>query len=348
MAWADKFRIEYSDNTSETINLRDHYEKEYLPIRLEDEDCLLIGNSYNDGTGGISGQGWGYYFQQNTGCDGVIIAQNGGDFAAVGNSNADYPGETYAGALTLKAASMTQAEKDRIQFIIVCGGYNDGSTGRNPGGYPDTLAGINDFCAVAKNNFVNARIFIIPVTANAGLTSDMRNACATAWNVGAIRNGCATCAYSIAWFYGDTALTAGDNIHLNDDGYKRLAHYVEAVIYGWDGVIYFAATALTAGADTTLLDIRSSIDGNQLVNLHGKVRGVYDSFNDVLFTLPQEFRPPYTLYTNCWYFGTSPNRAIIPLEISAGGDVRMRVDSSITLEAGEVTIYIDATYPRNW
>ena len=347
MAYADKFRIEYSDNTSDTVYLLDHYSYEKAMNVMTGVKCLLIGNSYNDGIGGIAGQGWGFYFTQNTGCDSVIIAQNGGDFAAVGNANADYPNYTYADVIDDVAGGMTVSDRNLYRYIIVAGGYNDGSTVQNPGGYDDTVAGINSFCAKAKNYFPNARIMIIPVTANAGMNGTFRQGCPAGWNAGAVRNGCYTCDSSIGWFYGRSDLTAGDNMHLNDAGYKRLAQYIEALIYGWQGNVYWPAESVTQGANTTSVSIREQIDNNSLVQIHGSCTGTYTSFDDVLFNIKEQYRPMATLYTVGWFFGTSPNRGIIPIEVRTNGDVRMRADSSVTL-SGTITVYLNISYIRNW
>lgn len=185
--------------------------------------CLLIGDSYNNGNGGISGQGWGYYFQQFTGCDATIVHQNGGGFAIAGNSNATYPNKTYA-----QCVSEINGEYD---IVIAQSGWNDAGQATES----QITTAVSSFVTAARAKWQNAKIYVISTNNGTDTTYTKANKLKAISNA-ALENDVVSSLYSPYWLIGKN-VAATDGIHLNDDGYQLLAHYIIDYVSGWDGVI---------------------------------------------------------------------------------------------------------------
>lgn len=203
----------------------------FNPNDLSTKKMLLIGDSYNNGNGGITGRGWGYYVQQFTGATCDVVHQNGGGFAVNGNANASYPGVKYDGVIAALSAS---ADYD---IIIAQGGWNDASDGMNPGGAADVASGVSDFVTAAKAKYPDAQIICLAcyndtypsAAGQVRLLSIPRTASSL---------GVKTCTDSYLWMQ-NSGLNSADNIHLTDTGYQLLAHYIVAFLSGWDGGVVF-------------------------------------------------------------------------------------------------------------
>ena len=207
------------------------------PFELSTKKMLLIGDSYNNGNGGISGRGWGYYVQQFTGATCDIVHQNGGGFAVNGNSNASYPGVKYDGVI----AAMTA---DSYDIIIAQGGWNDGSDNLNPGGAADTAQGVTDFVAAAKAKYPDAQIIVLGTYNDTyPLTRQMVRILTIART--AAQLGVKTCSDSVYWMQ-NSGLNSLDNIHLTDTGYQTLAKYIISFMLGWDGGVVFSKNITNA------------------------------------------------------------------------------------------------------
>lgn len=89
-------------------------------VDLTNVGAILIGNDYAFGDG-QSGNGWVDSFYQQTGCMGYAIRQQGGDFAAKGNSSSTYPNKNYAECLT--------------EFMSTSGSQNKTVSKEGPRGY---------------------------------------------------------------------------------------------------------------------------------------------------------------------------------------------------------------------
>lgn len=184
---------------------------------------LLIGDSYNNGNGGISGQGWGYYFQQFTGCEATIVHQNGGGFAIVGNTNATYPNKTYA-----QCVSEISGE---YNIVIAQSGWNDAGQATES----QITTAVSSFVTAAREKWQNAKIYVISTNNGTDTTYTKANKLKAISNA-ALENDVVSSLYSPYWLIGKN-VTSTDGIHLNDDGYQLLAHYIVDYVSGWDGVI---------------------------------------------------------------------------------------------------------------
>lgn len=230
-----------------TYNIKDTVARANMAPGFKDVKMLLMGNSYMRGVGGTVGKGWGYYFTQLTGCDSTIIQQSGGDFVATGNANADYPSKNYIQVIDTFAPTLTEAERASYQYIVVGGGYNDHQANT------DSLTwNIEIFITKCRTYFPNAVIWIIPLWCDRAMETAAEYSNFATWNTAAAINGCGSCALTFSWFYGQSDYGAGDNIHLNDDGYQRCAKLIHAVLLGWDGnYIPKVGTGWTIGTNVT-------------------------------------------------------------------------------------------------
>lgn len=194
-----------------------------LSAGLSSKKILLIGDSYNNGVGGTSGRGWGYYFQQFTGCDATIVHQNGGGFAIAGNSNATYPNKTFS-----QCVEQITGEFD---IIIAQSGWNDAGQATEASIQTNVAA----FLTAAKTKWKNAKIYVIPTNNGTDTTYKKANKLKAIANA-ALENNTISSIYSAYWLIGKN-VAATDGIHLTDAGYKLLAHYIVDYVLGWDGVI---------------------------------------------------------------------------------------------------------------
>lgn len=253
--------------------------------------CLLIGNSYAAGTGGTSGRGWPYYFEQATGADCEIIHQNGGDFVAAGNQNASYPGVTASAALTAYAATLTTAQKSAFKYVIYGGGYNDHN-------YVSSVrSAVTAFVSAARTAFPNAKVIIIPMYPGAKVSSSDLYIYGQYIAAGALDAGAVTTFNAFTWLYG-RGFTNSDNTHPTDSGYQILGRYAAALVQGWDGIYepVFGA-GVEYESDVSSVGFRYT-RGRETVSFTGALR-IAESVGSVprkLATLPDLFLPYTSTY----------------------------------------------------
>ena len=317
----------------------------HTPLKpLKDSTFLLVGNSYMRGTGGTIGKGWGYYFQQNTGANCYIIKQPGGDFVATANSNADYPSKTYLQALTTWFGTKTTGELNAIDYVVFGGGYNDHTSDKDA-----VIAQITSVVSLIRTKCPKAKIWIIPCWCNAPINlMDEYHGTFEAWTQGAALNGCASNSNTFGWFYGEDGLAAGDDIHLNDSGYKRLARYIEALFCGWDGVVIpRAGNSFTLGSNVTVnssSSFRYWRDGG-MVHMSGAF-DVAEGFANgkTLGTIgDKRFWPRTAKYGVGYAYGSSV-KTVIPFVVSSSGVIQVRLDNCTDYQA-VCTFYINFSYP---
>lgn len=265
---------------------------------LRNEKCLLMGNSYAYGTGGVAGQGWCYYFEQITGCDADVIHQNGGDFIAVGNSNASYAGLTAYGALASFANSKTEAQRAQYKYVIYGGGYND------HGASPATLAtAVQQFANYAKQMFPNAKVVIVPLFSGAPVTASKYIYYGEAICSGALTAGTQTTVNSFTWLYG-RGYTNEDTIHPTDGGYKILGRYMASFVNGWDGIYEpIFGSGAEYEADVTSNHFRYTRDRNS-VSFSGSltITGEVGTVPRKLVGMPDIYLPAYNVYFPVFLF----------------------------------------------
>lgn len=315
--------------------------------------CLLIGNSYARGTGGTIGKGWPYYFQELTSCDATIIQQAGGDFGALGNANADYPGANYAGALQQFSQGLTQDQRDAYRFIVFGGGFNDTSSTANPGGVDAAQAGLNEVAALIRERFPRARVVLVPMYSEQQANAPAIMQVYAMFARTAAMHGWMTTTHSWLWFTGQTDYAAGDGIHLNDSGYRRAGRFAAAVVMGWDG-IYSNAFSITTEVGVSGTVRGRVVGGDVVMRMQINVaNSVYNSENKhvKIMSINRPYATPgVTIYLPCMYFNTSDNtiRAAGFLEFRGSGDVYTVNLSQVAPEVGgsDTTIYFFGQYPN--
>lgn len=310
---------------------------------LQDCKCLLIGNSWARGSGGVVGKGWPYYFQQYSGCDAYIIQQAGGDFCDVGNSNADYPGKTYVQLMTDVLPGII-TDPENYQYIIVGGCLNDMAYGNNV-----VRNAISSFVTYAKNLFPNAQIWIVPLLPGVPADLTLMNT-QDAWNAGAENVGVSTCVHTYGWFYGLPSLHYNNStaeMHLNDDGYKLCGAYMAALVNGWDGQknvrnhvgwsgnsdCTYSRVNYTRTGLFTYLNLQFTISGSNLAS------GIQIGAIDPQYVPAEPILIPAVRWTS-----SAGTRALDAVAVGSDGSLIYRtlgtdVDSSRTY-----TIYINSTF----
>lgn len=215
--------------------------------------CLLIGDSYNRGTGGTVGRGWGYYFQQSTACDATIWQNAGGGFVTTGGPTSDFTGMNFLQILQQEVPKMSADEKQKIKLVIFAGGYNDGKS--DTYNESSLVTQITNCVSYIKENLPNARIAIIPLWNEDPLDVTEHILCYQVMNYTAQRLGVYTSTSSMFWFIGYNNYGAGDGVHLNDAGYERCGNLIASCIYGFNGSY---STPLNGSASGSL-DLASGV-----------------------------------------------------------------------------------------
>ena len=205
--------------------------KAFKPAELSSKKMLLIGDSYNNGNGGISGRGWGYYVASFTGADCTIIHQNGGGFAVKGNENASYPNKTYA---ELVSDLNPNANYD---LIVAQGGWNDASLTKNLDGATGVEQGVSGFISAIQLKYPNAEVVCLACY-NDTYPLNKQQVRLLAIPRTASKLGVKTCFSSYLWLQ-NSGYNSSDDIHLVDAGYQQLANCIIAYLRGWSGDITF-------------------------------------------------------------------------------------------------------------
>lgn len=306
---------------------------------------IIIGDSYASGTGSESGIGWAGYFTQYSHIDLVAHAyQNAGGFAALGNNNADYPGKNYADALSEIADGMTANERNSVALVLFQSGWNDCSTGNNPGGDSAVLTGLQNAVNLVRNRFANALPVIIPTwnethistgTQYNILYSILGNAGRRVYAVSTIN--------SITWFYGESSFAYGDGIHLNQNGYQHLAIYIYSFLCGWDGLSVSTSQSATneGGVSGTLYCIRL---GNT-ATVKGSLTVANFSFGTTFATIPPTCRPSTAVYLPVMVYGGT--RHIAMAQIDSAGSFNLRDLGQSMASTSNIPIYVNLTYEIN-
>lgn len=316
-------------------------------------DVVLIGDSYSAGTGSNDGNGWPYYFKNLTGCNEVGHAyQNGGGFAAVGNENATYPGLKFHECITEIANDMSAAARDSVKLVIMQSGWNDASTNRNPDGSAAVVTGLEQALSKCASLFKNALAVIIPTWSTGKLNSGTASA-AVVWNIivnnlgGASYYGrCISCVETTSWFYGDAnSFDAGDGIHYNAAGYRRMANYIFAVTKGWSGRKVISSRSVTNVSGVTGTLYVTAIANE--INIHGSVTVASLPTNTwtELGTLPAAAIPTATKYMmGVIAYGGSGSRAPLELRLAADGGIGVHDLGALGSTKTNIPVYVDVTY----
>lgn len=200
---------------------------------------LFIGDSYALGAGDSTPAkftGWAALLAGIMGTvnNSVTIAAGGCGFCNPGE-----PGKTFLGLLKTFTGN-----KNNISAIVVCGGYND-----NGYSFEALKQAVLEFCAYAKDNYPNAKIYV-GMIANAGGFDNGNIRLALANNV---LPAYAKCAVNGAIYLTgveqvlkDYSLMSNDNIHPNQNGYNAIAGAIfSAISSGFSALSGFTAAEYT-------------------------------------------------------------------------------------------------------
>ena len=147
--------------------------------------------------------------------------------------------ERFINLLQNVANNLSQAEKDKITDIIVCGGANDSaySTASEIETY------VNDFMSYASTTFQNAVVYVgcIGYTMNIDNKYNMQNVIESYKSVvkygGVYLNGVENAIHNYSYFLNNGAWLLSDQVHPNQDGSTRIGIAVyDAYKYGYAGV----------------------------------------------------------------------------------------------------------------
>lgn len=270
---------------------------------LSDKNFILLGDSYNDGEGGIIGRGWGHYFAEfNKLKKYKSIQQRAGGYFAKGSQNADYPNKKFWECIEIYANTLTDNERLDVDYIVVGGGYNDARDDVYDA--DGIIDGVTKFKQKCDEYFPNAKIWEIPLFNAGKITHWERIKGFDAVLFACQQNGIACTKNSISWLMGRSKYMASDEIHLSDDGYRLVAKYMTAVINGWNGEFSFSTNAdLSLGRGISIPDRLYCMRDGDMCVLQGSVKNVHLLDGDVLFTIPPECQPKKRLTISAYGTG---------------------------------------------
>ena len=309
--------------------------KKLVNKSLTDSNCVAIGDSYARGTGGVVGRGVFYYlapfFKTFT-----SRANGGAGYVTPGNTGSgDFNGKTFPQALSDLADSMRDVDRAAVSYVICTGGLNDS-------GKSDTEIknGVENFIAIAHTNFPNAAIFCFTPWCDSVFSAARYYNALSRVEFYASARGAAINSTIKYWFIGRAEYGAGDNIHLNEDGYAILANRYAAIITGnvddigtvmGDGDVTGDATA----------SYRSVTIG-KTAYLTGNFIATYNNAdNPTLLTLSANKRPQKTFYIPVVAYGADTQ--VVVAEFNSTGRLRIMPAFARKL-TGEYTIYINHSW----
>lgn len=319
--------------------------KAYANIgNLRGKKVLCIGDSWADGTGSDATVGWPTYFANITGCTLYQIVQNGGGFAAVGNTNADYPSMNYANALEAYATAQDENVRNNVCLVIAQSGVNDAL--KTSVILSDLQAGMTSFNTKCQTYYPNAKIIFIPtygtekdwvlVGESTGKTK------VDAWRFlyynipeWAHVHGINAPVEAAGWFYGLTTYAGSSEHHLNTTGYRTLGYMIAAYAAGWDGVVSTAPNqGITWNQDLNYSSQQLSIERRgQDVFMRGFIQlANSDNFSygsTTIVTVGTQYTNNNAYYVPAMFWNSS-YRGIAFLRVSANGAIDIRTGTQLT------------------
>lgn len=299
--------------------------------------CVAIGDSYARGTGGTVGRGIFYYLEPFFKTF-IGRANGGAGYATVGNTDSgDFNGKTFVEALADVIASMSDDEKNNVSCVVCTGGLNDAAVAKA------TLAtAVVNFVTMAKSAFKNANVYCFTPWCDGGFTAAKYYNAMCVVEENASDNGAVVSPDLKFRFIGATQYGAGDNIHLNEDGYKVLASvYANLIAGGSDMRNVWMGRDDTAGDESVTASYRD-IRVGAMCYLTGTFKATYNAKdNPVFVTLAPYFRPQSTFYVPCVAYGAETQ--VVVAEVSATGRMRLMPTYARKL-TGEYTIYINHSW----
>lgn len=275
--------------------------------------CVCIGDSYGTGTGGTVGQGWPYWFKEYSGADTLAYYGSGAGFTNTSNGNGNVPsGLNFEAILTnYAAAGLTEAERAEYEYVICCGGINDG-------GSTTVVADVRSFILAAQTYFPNAKIVIVPLYCDAHMTIARKTAMRSVY-LAAMTRGVLTYWNSVYWLMGDSAMGYGDNNHPSALGYQRIGAYLATLINGGEPVNNAGSGGVNYASGWTLTQSSMWRENNMVnwcfdVSFTGTV-----SPGNTFATLAEVMRPAVAVWVPVYVFGGT--RYTTMLQINPNGNV---------------------------
>lgn len=267
---------------------------------LKGRKCILIGDSYAYGTGGVVGQGWPYYFLNYSGMTMTAGAwHSGAGFVAKGN-NDDHglDGETYK-QMTFEemfdacTASLTSAQKDAVEYVICLGGLNDYNEYDGGGELINNASAVTSFIANARSTCKYANVIVLPVYCATIAAGDIRLTLTRVYRA-ASQIGASTTWKSIYWLTGVSTYGTIGGFHCEDAGYQRQAHLLLKFMLCGDADVYFGpgsiGLALSGDPVNNCSTVRVNNEVTLRINIHSDAGTVIASATTI-GTLNEAFRP---------------------------------------------------------
>lgn len=274
---------------------------------------IFLGDSYADSSRGFST--WVDYLKQYIGNPtSVTLAQGGAGFVGAGGAT---PWNT---RLSTQASSMTQAQREAVDGIIVAGGFND----RGVTSEATLDSAIEQFASVAETQFPNAHIYLAFV----GWACDTDST--EAFNLNIITNPVIKCYRNCGQFgikyltnceyaMHDMALfdTSETNIvHPNSAGGKAIAVAMFSAINGSGSVFKpFVTTTRTTSQYVFAIDgfaVRQELD-NGVIHISMPDYKSTIAFNNVTVAQLKQGIPLMDITGGNYCFGGVSFRAYLPL-----------------------------------
>lgn len=318
-----------------------------IPANLKGVKCIVIGDSYNRGSGGTIGRGFGYYFQQATGCDALIWQNASGGFISYGGDTSDFQGMNYLQILQQELPKIPEDERGEYKWVIFGGGYNDGIDAN----YNENAlyTQVSQCIATIRNYLPNANILNVPLHNADSFDSDAHILAYQVTNYSFLRNGACCTENSMFWFTGYSSCDAGDSVHLNDEGYRRAGNMIASVVAGYQGGY---PTALN-GSETGSLSFGSGVsvasgqrfrlfEKDGIVHMFGSLSIADVQASMTLINMPETMRTWGTNVFPAVLQGGSGDYKIIPVAFDNNA---LRLTADVGGASGAYTLRINTSYP---
>lgn len=307
-----------TDNKTNLVSAINEINNKTTGQLLKGKNIILIGDSL-----GVS-NGWGNYFITYTGCNGENCCSGSAGFLSKGITP-PFNNMDFNEILNYIISNKTSIERNSIDYIVVGGGINDAL---NNYAVADIKTAVQTFITTVKTNFQNAKLIIFPINTFRWVQDIELNRYLAIIDT-AKDNGIQTTEEFLYWLATNSSYNSGDDVHLTDSGYQKLAHYIEEFING-------------GNIDTTeVIDftINSAWEKNLFFNVYRKgnrcyARGVLHkknnvavAYNDVLLNFTEGAR----------ITGSSNFNLVVPAFYYKGG-YNTGAIGSINIENGQLKV----------
>lgn len=289
--------------------------------------ALIIGDSFSDET---SGSKWPTYLAQSLGFTYQNYAVGSTGFVDPGSSGQEMP---FANQVAKAATDLSAEEREAIDYVFVFGGYNDVSRSDVTASIMQTAA--NNVSTAISTSFPNAMIICIPMNWRVDKFSSTARNYAGAIVYGMTANTSAPVKIIDqvwTWLLCSSAHYGSDLLHPNEKGYRQLAKFIEARLFG--GCERYVMEKFSLSSGYSYYESGTGypfLKGDMVI-----IPGAYINFDSAMSAQTTIGTVPDILVPSGTQYGVMAkgNAVVGTWAVSSGGNVILTPSSGVTISSG--------------